>query len=31
LAEQYISLDGDTIEESTFGGIVGSNARLSGA
>jgi len=28
LAEQYISLDEDTIEEKTFEGIVGSNARL---
>ncbi len=30
LAEQYISLDEPTIEESTFQGIVGSNARLRG-
>jgi len=28
LGEQYISLDEDTIEEKTFEGIVGSNARL---
>jgi formate hydrogenlyase transcriptional activator len=28
LAQQYISLDEDTIEDSTFQGIVGSNARL---
>ncbi|MGA3091429.1 MAG: sigma 54-interacting transcriptional regulator [Terriglobales bacterium] len=28
LAEQYISLDDATIEENTFAGIVGSNARL---
>jgi formate hydrogenlyase transcriptional activator len=28
LAEQYISLDEDTIEENTFEGIVGNNARL---